>query len=96
MLDFQIPEHGVGLLEVEMVGIKWTSEPLEKLLMFWVFWIANSLQEIIVAKDASAVFWGAVIFSIQAARIRLLRIRRQNFFHHNLVFPSIAKIVFIN
>ena len=39
-------------LGVEVVGIKWTSEPLEKLLMFWVFGSANSLQEIIVAR-----FW---------------------------------------
>jgi len=62
LLNFQIPEHGVGLLEVEVVGIKWTSEPLEQLLMFWVFWIADCLQEVIVAKDAAAVFWGAVIF----------------------------------
>jgi hypothetical protein len=62
LLNFQIPEHGVSLLEVEVVGIKWTSEPLEQLLMFWVFWIANSLQEVVVAKDAAASSGGRLFF----------------------------------
>jgi len=79
-----------------VAGIKWTAEPVEQLLVFWVLGIVNSLQEVVVTKDAAAVFWRTGVLSIQANRTSLFRISSQNFFHHYFVFPAIAKIVFIN
>jgi hypothetical protein len=53
-----------------VAGIKWTAEPVEQLLVFCVLRIVNSLQEVVVAKDATAVFWRTGVLSIQANRTR--------------------------
>jgi hypothetical protein len=83
-------------LKVKVAGIKWTAEPVEQLLVFCVLRIVNSLQEVVVAKDATAVFWRTGVLSIQANRTLFFRISSQNFFHDYFVFPAIAKIVFVN
>jgi hypothetical protein len=48
-----------------MAGIKLAAEPVERLLVFFVLGIFDSLQEIVIAPDAATVFRRTGILSIQ-------------------------------
>jgi hypothetical protein len=61
--------------------------------MLRVAWVADSLQEIVVARDASTVIGRALKFAAHAARIGNARVGRQYFLHDDLMFPTVAEII---
>jgi hypothetical protein len=64
-------------LEIEVARIKLAAEPVERLLVFFVLGIFDSLQEFVVAPDAATIFRRTSVRSIQANRMLRFRVSGQ-------------------
>ena len=75
-----------------MAWIKRVAEPVEHLLVFFVLGIGDNLQKSVVAPNAAAIFRRTGVFSIQANRMLLLRVRGKDLMDDDFMRPAVAEV----
>jgi hypothetical protein len=91
----RVTQAVIHFIQVEMFRIEFSAGPLLVFIMLGMFWIAYRFQELLIAPYTAHILWRASPFARNTKRIAYTLFRWQDFFHDQLVFPTIPKIIFI-
>ena len=70
-------------------------EPLNSLIIFFMFWVLDDVEKAKVSRDAATVFRRARPLSGSTFRVLYSLLFDKDTLKENLVFPSVTKVVFV-
>src|SRR5438034_10100264 len=85
----------VHVLDVELLRVEFATDPFQPLLILWVVWISQDMQELGIAPDATDVLGRTSSPTLEAYRVRRTELGLEHFLDAEDMFPSVATVVFI-
>src|SRR3990172_8459053 len=86
----------INIVQIELFWIKFATNPFQIRIMFFVVGVIYGFEKSIISPYAANVFRRTSPFPFDTHGVLYACLWRQDFFHHNLMLPTIAEIILIN